>query len=133
MTGATGPAGISKTFITFNPGANYVNGDFQFFGTQNSNESAASILITQPGILSDLFISNTFSAGPFTSRRLYIVNQNQSHTLLQVSLDGTSTQVSNTTDNVPVSPGDLISLEYTEIDPMNTRMTTGSITFTLTS
>jgi hypothetical protein len=129
--GATGPAGTTKSYITFNPGANYITTNFQFFGSQTPDPRHASIVISDPGFLSNLFVKNADGVGGPSAIRGYFIDKNFTPTNLQVQLTGSQTQGVNNTITVPVVPGDLISLRYVEAGiPVST---TGSMTFTINS
>jgi hypothetical protein len=130
-TGATGLSGDNTTMITFNSGGNYINNNFQFYGTQNSNELFAQIVVNKPSKISNLIVVNTGYNSPSGDTKVITVRVNGQNTPLSVSMYGFDVNKSNNTDVVTVNPGDKISVLFMV---SNTPVTYGgTITFSITS
>ncbi len=126
--GNRGPTGTSETLITFNPAGNYISYDFQFFGTQNSTESFAQIVMSKPGYLSNLYVSNN---GTNNENVNVIIRVNGQNTPLYVDISGGVLVNWNNVAVVPVRTGDKVSVLY---QSSKTNLTYGgSISFIITS
>lgn len=129
-TGGTGPPGTTKSFVTLNPGGNYIDGNFIFFGNQSVAIGVSAIVISDTGFISNLFVDNQHDQGVSGAQRQYTLIQNGNSTTQTVTLSGLDTQGFATGSIVLVSPGDTIAVLYQE---MGTGLpaTTGAITFTI--
>lgn len=133
-TGERGPNGVSESLVTFNPSSNYINNNFQFFGSQWANEQNAQIAINKTGLVYNLIVRNQIGAPTGDLLRTYTVRKNGVNTNLSVQMQATDTIMSDVTTLVNVVPGDLLSLSYTEQVITGTILpTTGAITFTILS
>lgn len=126
VTGPTGPIAARQSFITFNPGSNYINNNFIFFGTQNVYEGYAQILISQPGTISNLSIVNN---GTNFDNSKYTLRVNGQDTSLVVNINQARVGTNNT-NMVNVNLGDLVSVQYTS--SLSPSTYTGALTFTIT-
>lgn len=120
--------GGTKSIITFNPGGNYINNNYQFFGSQNANEQVARIVMPQNAILSNLVVRNQNIAGQGQVRS-YAVLVNSVRSLLAVEMTNDDLMLANTTTTIPVNAGDYVSVFYTDSFQPST---TGSISFVVT-
>jgi hypothetical protein len=99
----------SKNFITFNSGGPYLANSYQFFGVQSIIEDHCTLLMTENGTLSDLYISNF---GSFDSSVSYTIRKNSINTSLSVQFSQFQLKGHNTTDIVSFVKDDLISLLF---------------------
>ncbi len=131
-TGARGPPGETKSYISFNSVVPFINNNFQLYGKQSTVENASTIVISDPGSISNLLISNTNAVtlpGGDIGTRTYTIRKNGISTPLTVTLTQQGRSGSSNV-NIDVLPGDLISLLYTETGDNNFQ-TNGNMTFTL--
>jgi len=132
-TGATGSIGPAQTLITFNPRGNYINSAFQFVGYQTMNINEATILISKPGFISNLYVKNTAITGNQQGDFFqYTIWKNGIGTNLSVLIPYYTNTGFDNTDIVDVVPGDLIALQFNP-QGETTNPSTGSMTFTITS
>jgi hypothetical protein len=127
-TGNTGAPGGTKSIVTLNPGGNYLNDHYQFFGSQNTNEQVARIVMPQNATLSNLLVRNATAVGQGQAR-IYSVFVNSVITTLRVQMTNNDTIISNTNTFIPVNAGDYVSVLYT--DTLSLTPTTGSISFVI--
>lgn len=127
-TGATGPKGNNDTMITFNSGGNYVTNSYQFFGSQNTVESEAQIVINKPSVISNLYVSNS---GYDNNTLTVTVRVNGQDTALNVVMASIQMVGSNTVNRVNVNTGDKVSVSFkSTFSPV---IYGGAISFTITS
>jgi hypothetical protein len=114
-TGATGPIGLpgsNKSYITFNSGGFYVDQAFQFYGFQQTNGNLASIVMSESGTLSNLYVDNVFpNNGAHQGTMTFTVTKNFIDTALSVTMPVNASTVSNTSSITFVS-GDVIAIIY---------------------
>lgn len=127
-TGNTGAPGGTKSIVTLNPGGNYINNNYQFFGSQNTNERVARIVMPQNATLSHLLVRNDNAVGQGQTR-FYAIIVNSVRTTLEVQLTGNDMMGSNTNTFIPVNAGDYVSVLYT--DTLSPPPTIGSISFVI--
>lgn len=110
--GIVGPTGSSVTSIHFNSNGNLANNNYLFYHGQDNIEYDASILLTRPALLQNLFVDLQTAPGGLTSRT-FTICVNSVATALTVTVSGISTSGSDTVNTVAVNAGDKVSLIHT--------------------
>jgi hypothetical protein len=99
--------------VTFNSGAPLIDNNFLAPGGSEGAEAPNQIIATRNGKLVNLYVQLTVAPGA-EATRTFTVRINGLNTPLKYTLNGSSLKGCDTTDSVPISASDLISVQVTE-------------------